>query len=936
MLELDLKTLFPFELDDFQRQAIAALDSGKSVVVCAPTGSGKTLIGEYAIYRALASDRRVIYTTPIKALSNQKYRDFCWQFGKEKVGLLKKGRLLGLLTGDISLFANSQILVMTTEIFRNMLYGTDIGDVGTSLNGVDVVVLDECHYVNDSQRGTVWEESIIYCPPSIQLVALSATVANKEQLTNWISQVHGPTELVASDYRPVPLEYHFCDRRGLFPLLDRNQREMNPLLKARKVRRKGERGRFSQEDCPTIGFVLSQMLQRDMLPAIYFIFSRRGCERAVAELGSMSLLNAAESEQVKNRLDQFIQDNYHHYNLDHIASLYRGMAAHHAGVLPMYKNLIEELFQQGLLKVVFATETLAVGINMPARTTVISSLSKRTDEGHRMLNKLEFLQMAGRAGRRGMDRQGHVVTVQTRFEGTKEAIKLTTKEVEPLRSQFKPSYGMVLNLLQTRSLAEAKELVESSFNQHLATSNQLQAIASLEGEINFQTRELAECEKNWSEYGYGDIESIGEQLRSYEKLKESIKVEQKTLKNLQNQAQRERTKDLAAAINFAVTGTILSLKGKYVKVAKPVAAVLVEKIPGSGIAPQLVCLGKDNRWYVATVADVVELHAEVPRLRVVDELAPRGQMLLQRGKSGQGDAVTAQIAQQIPVMTMAEPAEVVMQHSRIKALQEKMEQHPVGQWRDRGKIVKQLTRAAAVQAQIKKRQVQIEKCKQDLEEQLARNWEEFICLIEILKEFNCLIDDRERLRTTALGQLCAALRGDNELWLGLALMSEELEDLKPEQLATVCAALITEESERKEKERKDNWTEYELSAEVKQTLTGPRSRLRSIRQRLNKVQQRYKKKTPMLMPPVWLERDLIAIVEKWASDEEGKQVSWLELCEHTSLDEGDVVRMLRRTLDLLSQVPRLPHLSKRLRRNGSVAMDLMKRFPIDDSGELEV
>ncbi|MBO1352049.1 MAG: DEAD/DEAH box helicase [Hormoscilla sp. GUM202] len=922
MLELDLKTLFPFELDDFQRQAIAALDSGKSVVVCAPTGSGKTLIGEYAIYRALAHGRRVFYTTPIKALSNQKFRDFCHQFGKEKVGLL---------TGDVSIFPDSQILVMTTEIFRNMLYGTDIGDVGTSLNRVEAVVLDECHYVNDSQRGTVWEESIIYCPPSIQLVALSATVANKEQLTNWISQVHGPTELVASDYRPVPLEYHFCDRRGLFPLLDRNQREMNPLLKARKVRRKGERGRFSQEDCPTIGFVLSQMLQRDMLPAIYFIFSRRGCERAVAELGSMSLLNTAESEQVKNSLDRFIQDNYHHYNPDQIASLYRGMAAHHAGVLPMYKNLIEELFQQGLLKVVFATETLAVGINMPARTTVISSLSKRTDEGHRMLNKLEFLQMAGRAGRRGMDEQGHVVTVQTPFEGTKEAVKLTTKEVEPLRSQFTPSYGMVLNLLQTRSLAEAKELVESSFNQHLATSNQQQAIASLEGEINFQTRELAEYEKKLSEYGYGDIESIGEQLSSSEKLKESIKVEQKTMKNLQNQAQQERTKDLAAAINFAVTGTILSLKGKYVKVATPVPAVLVEKIPGSGMAPQLVCLGKDNRWYVATVADVVELHAEVPRLRVVDELAPPNQMLLQRGKSGQGDAVTAQIAQQIPVITMAEPAEVVMQRSRIKALQEEMEQHPVGQWRDRLKIVKQLTRAEAVQAQIKKRQVQIEKCKQELQEQLARNWEEFICLIEILKEFNCLIDDGERLRATALGQLCAALRGDNELWLGLALMSEELEDLKPEQLATVCAASIAEESERK-----DNWTGYELSAEVKQILTGPRSRLWSIRKRLIQVQRRYQKKTPMLMPPVWLERDLIAIVEKWASDEGGKQVSWRELCEHTSLDEGDVVRMLRRTLDFLSQVPRLPHLSKRLRRNGSVAMDLMKRFPIDDSGELEV
>lgn len=920
MLELDLKTLFPFELDEFQLSAIAALDSGKSVVVCAPTGSGKTLIGEYAIYRALAHSRRVFYTTPIKALSNQKFRDFCHQFGKEQVGLL---------TGDVSIFPDSPILVMTTEIFRNMLYGTDIGDVGTSLNNVEAVVLDECHYVNDSQRGTVWEESIIYCPPSIQLVALSATVANKEQLTNWIGQVHGPTELVASDYRPVPLEYHFCDRRGLFPLLDSNQREMNRQLKSRKVRRKGERGRFSQEDCPTIGFVLSQLMQRDMLPAIYFIFSRRGCERAVAELGNMSLLNASEQEQVKERLAQFIEDNYHNYNPDQIESLYRGMAAHHAGVLPMYKNLIEELFQQGLIKVVFATETLAVGINMPARTTVISSLSKRTDEGHRMLNKLEFLQMAGRAGRRGMDLRGHVVTVQTPFEGTKEAVKLTTKAVEPLRSQFTPSYGMVLNLLQKRSLAEAKELVESSFNQHLATANQQRAIASLQGEIKFLTGEIAENVKHLLAYGYGDIESIGEQLSSYEKLKESIKVEQKILKNLKNQAQQARTKDLAGAIDFAVTGTILSLKGKYVKVALPVPAVLVKKIPGSGWAPQLVCLGKDNRWYVATVADVVELHAEVPRFPMVDELTPPPQMPRERGKYCQGDEVTAQIVQQIPEITPEEPAPVAMQQARVTTLQEKMEQHPVGQWRDRGKIVKQVERAAKLRAQIKERQREIEKCQQELQEQLSRNWEEFICLIEILKEFNCLIDSGDRLRETELGQLCAALRGDNELWLGLALMSEELEYLKPHQLAAVCAALITEESGRT-----DSWTEYELSAEVEQILTG--FKLRSLRQRLNQVQRRYQKKTPMLMPPVWLERDLIAIVEKWTSSEGGVQVSWLELCSHTSLDEGDVVRMLRRTLDFLSQVPRLPHMSKQLRRNGRVAMDMMKRFPIDDSVQWEV
>jgi len=193
----NFETLFPFTLDPFQEQAIAALEAERSLVVCAPTGSGKTLIGEYAIFRALSRGRRVFYTTPLKALSNQKWRDFSQQFGPDQVGLL---------TGDMAINRQAPVVVMTTEIFRNMLYGTPIGEVGTSLVGVEVVVLDECHYMNDRQRGTVWEEAVIYCPPTVQLLALSATVANSEQLTAWIDKVHGPTELVYSEFRPVPLQ----------------------------------------------------------------------------------------------------------------------------------------------------------------------------------------------------------------------------------------------------------------------------------------------------------------------------------------------------------------------------------------------------------------------------------------------------------------------------------------------------------------------------------------------------------------------------------------------------------------------------------------------------------------------------------------------------------------------------------------------------------
>jgi superfamily II RNA helicase len=561
-VELDLNNLFPFELDQFQQQAIAALNVSRSVVVCAPTGSGKTLIGEYTIYRALSRNGRVFYTTPLKALSNQKLRDFREQFGADNVGLL---------TGDISINRDAPILVMTTEIFRNMLYGTPIGEVGTSLVGVEAVVLDECHYMNDRQRGTVWEESIIYCPPDIQLVALSATVANADQLTDWLNLVHGSTELIFSDFRPVPLQFHFGNPKGLFPLLDHSHSQINPRLKPKGGKPKGGR-----PESPTITYVVSQLQQRDMLPAIYFIFSRRGCDKAVEEMGELSLVNKREAAELKVRIDEFLSRNPDAGRAGQVEPLYRGIAAHHAGILPAWKGFVEELFQMGLVKVVFATETLAAGINMPARTTVISTLSKRTDRGHRLLTASEFLQMAGRAGRRGMDATGYVVTLQTPFEGAKEAAYLATAGADPLVSQFTPNYGMVLNLLQTHTLTQARDLVERSFAQYLATlylRPQQQAITDLTTELTKLDIQLAPVD-------------VGT-LAAYEKLSERLKEERRILKILENQAEDRQASELVQVLPEVTVGTILYLKGKYVPVSSPVPAVLVTKEKGSWSIPVL-------------------------------------------------------------------------------------------------------------------------------------------------------------------------------------------------------------------------------------------------------------------------------------------------------------------------------------------------------------
>ncbi|MEG3866747.1 DEAD/DEAH box helicase [Microcoleus sp. Z1_B2] len=901
--ELDLKTIFPFELDNFQREAIAALDAGKSVVVCAPTGSGKTLIGEYAIHQALDRGRRVFYTTPLKALSNQKLRDFRSQFGDDNVGLL---------TGDISVNRDAPILVMTTEIFRNMLYGTPIGEVGTSLTGVETVVLDECHYMNDRQRGTVWEESIIYCSSEIQLLALSATVANSDQLTDWINKVHGPTELVYSDFRPVPLQFHFANQKGIFPLLDETGKRANVRLVPKKKQQKVERGSIPT---PSLTDVLARLDDRDMLPAIYFIFSRRGCDQAVAEVGNFSLVNEAETAELKRIIDDFLQRNPEAERFGQKEALLKGIAAHHAGILPAWKGLVEELFGRGLIKVVFATETLAAGINMPARTTVISTLSKRTDKGHRLLNASEFLQMAGRAGRRGMDKQGHVVAVQTRFEGAKEASYLATAKADPLASQFTPSYGMVLNLLQTHTLDEAQELVERSFGQYLSTLY----LQPQQSELDRLQTELAVLEQSLA--AGGNVSTLEKNLAHYEKLQGRLKEDKRLLKTLLQQAEEARFKEMSVAVAFAVLGTVLSLKGKHVPTAKrshttPVPAVLVAKVAGSGQAPNLVCLGKDNRWYVVAISDVATLHAELPRLSVADTLNPPSEMPLRLGQCRLGTEETASIAASIPPLPTPEPTpEAHEQQRKIAALEAQLEIHPVLEWGNPGTLLKRQRRREELKKEVRKSE-------EDLEKQRARYWEEFLNLIDILLNFGCLErvvsanvnrdDSSGRLVPTILGQACAAIRGDNELWLGLSLMSAEFDELDPHHLAAACAALVTEVS------RPDSWTHYSLSPEVLAPLDNLQ---KGLRRRLFQVQRKHDSAIP-----IWLERDLVTLVEQWALG-----VEWLELISHTSLDEGDVVRILRRTLDFLSQIPHVPHVSDSLRRNACRAMQLIDRFPVNEA-----
>ena len=451
---------FDFELDDFQQEAINYIKDGKSVVVCAPTGAGKTCIAQSAIHLALENGSRIFYTTPLKALSNQKFSDFSKSYGADKVGLL---------TGDTTINRGAQIVVMTTEVFRNMLYGTTFGTLADNLKNVKYVVLDEVHYMNDEERGTVWEESIIYCPSDIQIIALSATVANSKELTSWINTVHSKTEHVWTDFRPVPLRFFYYDSskpKEILPMFTPEgalNKKIRPESKFKHFKNpKGARN-------PVVDIV-SALEHKKMLPAIYFTFSRKKCDENAKKCSGLDLLTKEERLKVNEIIDDYLIDNPYLENNPQIDLLKCGVASHHAGLLPGFKVLVEKLFQSHLIKVVFATETLAAGINMPAKTTVISSVSKRGDNGHRMLTANEFLQMSGRAGRRGMDDIGYVVVVGTPFQTPDEVATLVRSKSNPLESKFTPTYSMVLNLLQRFSIEEAKELIFKTFGYYSSSS----------------------------------------------------------------------------------------------------------------------------------------------------------------------------------------------------------------------------------------------------------------------------------------------------------------------------------------------------------------------------------------------------------------------------------------------------------------------------------
>ncbi|EKX44184.1 hypothetical protein GUITHDRAFT_109969 [Guillardia theta CCMP2712] len=961
----ELASCFPFPVDEFQMDAIRALIEKRSVIVSAPTGSGKTVCGEAAVYLGSAMGKKVLYTTPLKALSNQKFSDFCKQFGKERVGLL---------TGDVSVNRdNATILVLTTEVYRNMLYDSQ----DTVASEVHSVILDEFHYMNDESRGTVWEESVIHSPPEILLVALSATMKNVKDIRDWFAHVHGPTDLITSDFRPVPLQFKFIDRKGILNLFDnennkKGQPRLNRLLlpsaaaaqdprkksggsskfdgwngknsrrsyeSGPRRRREGgggggeefstpsgegssgrKRGGGSYAEIPSYGFAVRQLQKREMLPAIIFIFSRAQRFANDSNWKVFELL-AVIGSVTCSLLLQFVSQHKEVAQEDRIRLALRGIASHHAGLVPLWKALVEELFQDGLIKVVFATETLAAGINMPARTTVISSLSKRTSDGVTSLTSNELRQMCGRAGRRGKDTVGHSVIMRSKWEGAPEAFTLVMKDADPLRSKFSPKYGMVLNLLQDRPIQECKKIVERSFGSFLASikrRGKSDGAEDVEMEVQAAQDLLATVEES--------------ELQNFAKLTQRLKTEQRVLRILLQQAQERMNSVFEDTLPYCSPGTPLLLTPrKDATDNRPESAVLLgllsDQLLDISTPNYFVCLTSTNDYRVVTPKDIVDVDLESEPVSMVDEQGARVDVneliakISSRSaiKRASGDylmvaprelaAIAARFLDRlllslpthsflsIPVVEEPKtPPEVLAQQDRVNHVEALLTSHPLFAREDRKELLRAYKFISDQIATGRLRQKATEVTRHDL-----------------LRDFGFLVENN----VTDVGKLVASLNADNSLWVGSVLLYNDiLYELGPHELAAALSCVVSDLN------RPDIYIAFDASPKVQDFV-----------EQASDMQSRViaSQLANGLTFEVPLDPSFAGLVEAWALG-----TSWNSLLAMTSMQEGDVIRVLRRVLDILRQIPRLPYVpgergvGAEIRLNARRALTLMDRFPVSD------
>ena len=880
------RSRYPFPLDDFQVEAIRAIEAGQSVIVSAPTGAGKTLVAEFAIHAALAAGRRLAYTTPLKALSNQKFADFTREFGADKVGIL---------TGDVKVNPHAAILVMTTEILRNALYGS-------GLDGLSYIVLDECHYMGDEGRGTVWEEIIVSAPPDVVLVGLSATVANVKEIADWISIVHRPIVPIYHPHRPVPLSYVIADLAGEIHEVDR-VRSGRARVVGDEPRGPDDRGRWYTRRVVHPTVLIEALEARGWLPTIYFIFSRVGCERAMQDVltEGKSLLAPPQQREVDTAIGELIRESptvaESALNQSVFEALRLGIGLHHAGILPSVKRLIEVLFERGLCKAVFATETMSLGIHMPARSVVLQGLTKRTDRGFRSLSHNELTQMAGRAGRRGIDPEGTCVVALDARDGLEDLLRVIDGSPEPIESQFKLGYGSVALLLSTGASPEQlRRRIESSFGQYqnLKRIRDVEAdVRALEAQLDELRRYPAPC---------GDFQRIGR----YRRARQEVEARRHAL-GRGGSRRGERTVAEAepgrlVLVRRGGSATLAMVLGIH---AIRGHRVLIDALLPHGVTVR-VKSGVIKRVFWATPP----LHVPGDRGRdgrgAPDHRDRRGDWRDRQDGRGQGadgrdrrspdGRGLRHLAAELERMSVAE----LIDHERAQgpeAALSSIECHrcPWGatarcdrEWRELETVTERLG--------VRRRQ---------LEALRGAYWQEFLRVVEVLEQFGAV---RER-QLEGKGRLIAGLRHDNELLVAEGVAHGVFNDVSGAEAAAVCSALI-------EEARSGDPALARAFMKKRTKLKRKLDQLMRVADTVHEAQR-----ARHLRIPIAVHSGFMPAVFRWASGED----DWSAIVEEAfGGHEGDLIRAMRRLIDLLRQLadsPEVPAETGRLLAHASRVID---------------
>lgn len=882
----------PFTLDGFQQRGCAALEDGRGVLVCAPTGAGKTVVGEFAVHLALASGGKCFYTTPIKALSNQKRTDLVARHGRDRIGLL---------TGDQSINAHAPVVVMTTEVLRNMLYADS-----PALQGLSHVVMDEVHFLADRMRGAVWEEVILHLPEEVRLVSLSATVSNAEEFGGWIQTVRGDTTVVVDEHRPVPLWQHVLVGKRLFDLFDDDgaASKVDPAL-LRHIARRREADRLTDWEPrrhrpgrprlyrpPPRPDVIATLDADGLLPAITFVFSRVGCDAAVKQClrSSLRLTTEEERARIAEVIDHRCGDladadlavlDYYEWR----EGLLRGLAAHHAGLLPVFRHTVEELFTAGLIKAVFATETLALGINMPARTVVLERLVKFNGEQHAPLTPGEYTQLTGRAGRRGIDVEGHAVVLWHHDVDPGEVAGLASTRTFPLRSSFAPSYNMTINLVHHMGPEQAHQLLERSFAQY-------QADRSVVGLVRAAERGERTLDEIAAELGGRDAPIL-----DYARLRAKVSELERAAARASRLQRRQAANDALAALR---RGDIITITHGR----RGGLAVVLEAGRDSSDPRPLVLT--EHRWAGRiSSADYSGAAAPVGSMRLpkrVEHRQPRVRRDVASAlrSAAEGLVIPAQRGQRGGAGDRDTP--------ELVALREQVHDHPGHRAPDRDTAV----RVAERYLRIERDNAQLAKKVAAATNSLARTFDR---IVDLLTERRFIRISGGRPTVTDDGRLLARIYSESDLLVAECLRTGAWTGLGPAELAAVTSAVLFES-----RGADDAGRLYGADAP-----TAPVRRALHQTRRLS-AQLRADERQHHIAGSREPDDGFVAAVYRWAST--GDLASALDAGDATGagspLSAGDFVRWCRQVLDLLDQL-RLAGPDPDLRGTAKRAIDAIRR-----------